>query len=101
MANGKPGAPKGNKNNAKGKLWSDALRLELAGNVNAKKLRKIAQKVIEMATEGDMQAIREIGDRLEGKPSQSIDMTVTEMSHEEALDLLDQDIDESASHTTH
>lgn len=70
MANA--GAPKGNKNATKNKLWQDALQKELSGNRNQLKLRKIAKKLIAMAEEGDIQAIKEIGDRLDGKPAQAI-----------------------------
>jgi len=83
------GAPKGNNNGGKNKIWSDALRLELAGTRNAAKLRRLAKKLIEQAEDGNMQAMKEIGDRLEGKPNQSIDVAVTEITHEEALDMLD------------
>lgn len=42
----------------------------------AKKLRKIAQAVVNAAIAGDMQAAKEIGDRLDGKPRQEIEATV-------------------------
>lgn len=63
------GAPKGNSNAAKGKKWTDAIRKALA---RGKKLDVIAKKVVEMAVAGDMQAIKEIGDRLDGKSVQAI-----------------------------
>jgi hypothetical protein len=37
-------------------------------------LDQLAEKLIDMAMDGDMQAIRELGDRLEGKPEQRIAM---------------------------
>lgn len=55
------------------KLWTAALRIavnEAAEDGNGKKLRAMADKVVQLALEGDMQAIKEIGDRLEGKPAQ-------------------------------
>lgn len=74
MANGKRGAPIGNKNGTKSKAWSDALRRALEGKQNANKLAKLADKLVELALEeGNMQAFREIGDRLEGKPAQMIE----------------------------
>lgn len=83
-------APQGNNNATKNKAWSDALRRELEGNQNADKLKKMAKKLVALATEeGNMQAFKEIGDRLEGKPMQSMDIAITDMTHEEALDLLD------------
>jgi ribosomal protein L17 len=36
-------------------------------------LRRIAAKLIERAEEGDLAAIREIADRLDGKPAQVIE----------------------------
>lgn len=65
----KNGAPKGNNNATKGKMWSDAVRKAL---VQRKALKPIAEKLIAMALEGDMQAIKEIGDRLDGKAVQAV-----------------------------
>lgn len=67
------GAPIGNKNASKNKPWADALRKELDGEVNAKKLRRLARKTIAMGLEGEMSAIKEIGDRLDGKPVQGLE----------------------------
>lgn len=39
-----------------------------------RKLHAIAARLVQMAESGDIQAMREIGDRLDGKPSQSIDV---------------------------
>lgn len=39
-----------------------------------KKLRAIAEKVYEMAEAGDMQAIKEIADRCDGKAAQSVEV---------------------------
>lgn len=81
------GAPKGNKNATKNKVWSDALRKAI---VQGKSLDKIAKKVIAMAEDGDMSAIREIGDRLEGKPMTPIEakveanLTVVSKSYKDA-----------------
>ena len=36
-------------------------------------LRAIARRVVDMALAGNMAAIREIGDRIDGKPTQSIE----------------------------
>lgn len=61
----------GNENSGKklDKSWSEALRLELYQN-DRKKLRELAQLTIARAMSGDMQAVKEIADRLEGKPIQ-------------------------------
>ena len=65
----KRGAPKGNTNAAKGKTWSDAIRKAI---VQRKDMDKLATKLLDMALDGNMQALREIGDRLEGRPAQSV-----------------------------
>lgn len=55
------------------KPFRDALRMELAAvGDDHKALRMIAAKLIEKATEGDMQAIRELADRTDGKVPQGI-----------------------------
>lgn len=76
----KRGAPTGNKNAAKGREWSDALRLALktyktSSVKRGQALRKIADKVVEKALEGDKDAWQEIGNRLDGKPVQAIEGT--------------------------
>ena len=55
------------------KPFRDALRMQLkeAGE-DHKALRIIAAKLIEMAQSGDMQAIKELADRTDGKPAQAI-----------------------------
>ena len=55
------------------KPFKDALRMELlaAGDDN-KALRKIAKALIEKAETGDMQAIKELADRTDGKVPQGI-----------------------------
>jgi ribosomal protein L17 len=65
-----PGGGKG-----QDKLWSDALRLavnEASADGDGKKLRALANKLVEKGLEGDVSALREIGDRLDGKPTQAI-----------------------------
>jgi len=65
------GRPKGSPNKQDSKPWRDALRVE--ANSNPKRLRDLAAKTFDMAAEGDMAAIREIGDRLDGKAVQQTD----------------------------
>lgn len=67
----KKGAPLGNKNAVHARPWTDALRKELI-DPDGKRLRAIAARVCKMAEDGDIQAIREISDRLDGKPVQAI-----------------------------
>jgi hypothetical protein len=55
------------------KPFRDALRMELAAaGDDGRALRLIAQKLIEKAQEGDMQAIKELADRTDGKVAQAI-----------------------------
>jgi hypothetical protein len=55
------------------KPFRDALRMELAAvGEDQKALRAIARKLIEAATEGKMDAIKELGDRIDGKVPQGI-----------------------------
>ena len=78
------GRPKGSPN--KDRPFREALRLELGGDANQRKLRKIARGLIDKAGEGDVAAIKQIADRLDGKPAQAVEMngglTIT---YEEAL----------------
>jgi hypothetical protein len=53
------------------KPFNDALRIALRGD--PLRLRRIAEKLAEKAEEGDLAAIRELADRLDGKPAQVID----------------------------
>lgn len=65
------GAPIGNKNATKNKPWSEAINRVLLAE-DGKKLRALAEKLVEKALEGDVQAIKEVGDRQEGKPAQTL-----------------------------
>ena len=61
------------------KLWADAIRiaaLEAHKKGGHKKLRVAAGKLVEMAVHGDLAAMKEMGDRLEGKPSQAVEANV-------------------------
>jgi hypothetical protein len=52
------------------KPFADALRTEICAGNDPCHLRAIATKLIEMAEGGDLQAIKEIGDRLDGRCAQ-------------------------------
>lgn len=78
---------------SKQKDWAEALRRavhrESAGKGTPKWLDVIANRVIEAAADGDAQAFKEIGDRLDGKPKQATEVSgpdggaipVTEVSY--------------------
>ena len=63
-----PGMP-GNVNAAKDKPWRDAIRRALLAD-DGKRLRAIADRLVAKAEEGDIAAIKELGDRIDGKPEQ-------------------------------
>ncbi len=57
------------------KPFRDALRLEIAAaqdEEDNRSLRKIARKLLSQASEGDVQAIKEVADRMDGKVPQGI-----------------------------
>lgn len=65
--NGKVGAPVGNDNAKKGKMFYDQLRKVLVQN-DSFKLRKISDQLVDMAIKGEAWAIKEVIDRMDGKP---------------------------------
>lgn len=65
------GAPIGNKNATKNRPWAEAINRALLAE-DGKKLRALAEKLIEKALEGDVAALKEIGDRADGKPAQAL-----------------------------
>lgn len=80
-------APINNVGGRKDKHWRDALMVAIKRTDPDGRtvLSKIAQKVVEAAMEGDMQAIKEIGDRIDGKAPQSLDVTTR---HEQPINEL-------------
>jgi|SRR5215510_11187546 len=68
--------PRNPRGQQRDKIYREALRLELADmseGVDLKKLRQIARAHIEKAASGDMQAIRELADRLDGRLAQTLE----------------------------
>ena len=65
------GAPVGNQNAKKNKPWADALNRALLAE-DGKKLRALADKLIDKALDGDVTALKEVGDRMDGKAAQAI-----------------------------
>jgi hypothetical protein len=65
------GAPEGNKNATKNRPWAEAINRALLAE-DGKKLRALADKIIDKALEGDVSALKEIGDRVDGKAAQAI-----------------------------
>ena len=82
------GRPIGSPNRQK--PFTDALRVALLSG-GGRRLRAIADKLAEKAEQGDLQAIQQIGDRLDGKPSQAIergDVPVEVLSDEELFAII-------------
>jgi hypothetical protein len=73
----------GNKHGGKRKekMFYDALMLAIKDTVNAGKLRSIADKLLSLAAEGDIQAIKEVANRLDGMPTVQIDQTIENISY--------------------
>lgn len=84
----KRGAQLGNQNAVHDKPWRRAIDRALrkrsrTGQMEA--LDEIADKFLESVMAGDMQAFKELGDRLDGRPHQTVamdaDMRVTDITH--------------------
>lgn len=60
------------------KRFKDAIQIAVMRPVNGKSgrthLERIADKLVRLAGAGDMNAIREVGDRLDGKAKQEMDV---------------------------
>lgn len=95
-------APKGNTFGSKTqRMWRDTLLRKCRQNPNA--LEEIALKVIEMAKEGDMRAVKEIGDRLDGLPTQEVSVSTStnprDLSDAELVEVIRQQAAKHESHT--
>jgi len=70
------GAPIGNRNAAKAKIWSAAITRALdrrqPADQRIKAIDELADKLLDQCFGGDLAALKELGDRLEGKPAQAI-----------------------------
>ena len=71
------GAPEGNINATKGMEYRQALRRAMAhrSGTTSKALEELAEKCIEAAMDGEQWAIKEIADRFDGKPAQSLTLS--------------------------
>jgi hypothetical protein len=70
----KGGAPIGNQNSKKGKLFYNQLRVALVQE-DSRKLRMIAQKLVDAAEQGEPWAIKEVIDRVDGKAVQATEIS--------------------------
>ena len=71
-------AEKGNQYAAKAKRWSMAIERALEKRSRGdmvKALDDLAEKLLQAAENGEQWALKELGDRLEGKPSQQVQLS--------------------------
>lgn len=69
------GAPVGNQNAAKAKQWTAAIQRALAKRSKVESQQAIddlAEKLLIACDKGEIGALKELGDRLEGKPAQAL-----------------------------
>lgn len=71
------GAPLGNKNAARPRIWRDAIEraLERRSQSRAdgkKEIDALAEQLLNLVAAGDLAALKEFGDRIDGKPAQII-----------------------------
>lgn len=69
-------APKGNNFAGKSKQWTMAIEralLKRKGSI-VEAMDDLAEKLLAKCDEADMGALRELGDRLEGKPGMTVDL---------------------------
>jgi hypothetical protein len=75
-------APKSPKNRWSDKAWRDAIRVAVLraheDPKKGKKLQALADALVDAGLTGDVPALREIGDRLDGKPTQTIEANITD-----------------------
>lgn len=78
MASKSIGAPIGNTNGRTGKVFADAIRRAIRENCDGEdfeaKVATLCKQLVLTAQAGDIQAIKEIGDRLDGKSQQRVDV---------------------------
>ena len=68
------GAPIGNQNGKKGKLFFNQLRMALVQE-DSRRLRTIADKLVKAAEDGEPWAVKEIMDRVDGKAVQATEIS--------------------------
>jgi hypothetical protein len=74
IASNNRGGQPGNQNGKKGKLFYNQLRVALVQE-DSRKLRTIAQKLVDAAEQGEPWAIKEVIDRVDGKAVQSTEIS--------------------------
>jgi hypothetical protein len=90
------GAPIGNKNAQKGRMWNDALKKAIAQD-NGKRLRESIEQLLNLAEKGEPWAIKELADRLDGRPMQASHAEATEEKQISAIKIVFVSPDEAQS----
>jgi hypothetical protein len=65
---------KGNQYGKKSLVWQSTLNRAIAQD-DGERLRKAAEKLLDLAAAGEQWAVKEIADRLDGKSSQRVEIT--------------------------
>ena len=85
------GAPLGNQNATKQqRQFGEALQRAIKQD-DGKRLRGAAEKLLDLADSGEAWAVRELADRLDGKPAQSVQLDAT-VTKSRAVDLTDDEL---------
>jgi hypothetical protein len=83
------GAPTGNQNAARAKVWRSAIERALERRKplreRLKAIDDLADALLDKALTGDLAALQEFGNRMDGKPAQSLHVT----SEDGSSDLVD------------
>ena len=77
---------KGHKHGAKSKLFDGALRRAIAQD-DGVRLRAAAEKLLDLAAEGEQWAINTLADRLDGKAAQSVTVETPDVENLSLTDL--------------
>lgn len=92
---GQSGNPKGR---ASEKPWRDALMVAINERMGeTKALRLAADQLVRQALKGDVAALKELGDRLDGKPRQEIEATVEQTNYVAEVPPVQKDSEEWAA----
>lgn len=86
------GAPEGNTNSCKNnRLWAETIRRAIVQS-DPERLRRIAESLLNKAEDGDLAAIKELGDRLDGKAKQQVELSGGLEITKRAEDLTDDEL---------
>lgn len=71
------GAPQGNQNAARAKVWRAAITRALERRSKSRtdgvqEIDALAERLLTLVAAGDLGALKEFGDRMDGKPAQAI-----------------------------